>query len=418
MIIESVRLINYRNYHQETFDFSKGINVICGKNAQGKTNLIESLFFLARGYSHKNGTLKDLPGFDQPGFQLFCKMKRQDVSHRLKVLYSGQSRERFVDGQKAKQDQIAGLLNTILFEPDDLKIVKEGPDKRRRFIDQEISGYRPMYLRVLKEYQQVLSQRNALLKNIRYDASLKVMLETWNTQLIQYGVRLMQYRMDYLLKLNRNAQPLHHMMSDASEELTLYYQNNIMTTVEDVHQLEALFRKKINESLEEDLEKGSTRYGPHVDDMVIHINGRDARKFGSQGQQRTAAIALKLSQIEIYKESTGDYPIVLLDDILSELDEKRQQNILSILGDTQAFITTTDDQFMQHYCKPAQIITIEKGKNMRVCMGSKPIEVLDEKPLDESMLEATNEDDSTQMANSNPAQHSDAPDDEKEASER
>jgi len=373
MIIESVRLINYRNYQQETFCFSKGINVICGKNAQGKTNLIESLFFLARGYSHKNGTLKDLPGFDQPGFQLFCTMKQQDVSHRLKVLYSGQHRERFVDGQKAKQGQISGLLNTILFEPDDLKIVKEGPEKRRRFIDQEISGYRPIYLRVLKEYQQVLSQRNALLKNIRYDSSLKGMLESWNEQLIQYGVRLMQYRMDYLLKLNRNAQPLHHMMSNASEELTLYYQNNIMTTVEDVHQLEALFRRKMNESLEEDLEKGSTRYGPHVDDMVIHINGRDARKFGSQGQQRTAAIALKLSQIDIYKESTGDYPIVLLDDILSELDEKRQQNILSILGDTQSFITTTDDQFMQHYGKTAQIITIENGKNMTAGISSKSI---------------------------------------------
>ena len=363
MIVQKLRLVHYRNYADEVFAFSPGINVICGKNAQGKTNLIESIYLLSRGYTHKSGTLQDLIGFDEAGFFVQGTVVKEGISHRLEMKLQGKKKEVLVNGKRdARREMTARTLSTILFEPDDLKIVKEGPEKRRRFMNTEIAGFKPNYGHVLKDYMKVLNQRNALLKDIRYDGTLAVMLDPWDAQLIKNGAALMRYRVAYLHSLNQKARALHKTLSADREELVLFYQNNVLEHLTELEHLEDIFKAKLEAARAEDIRRGATTYGPHVDDILIHLNGRDAKKYGSQGQQRTAAIALKLSQIEIYRESTGDTPVVLLDDILSELDARRQKNILSILGSTQAFITCTDSSFIENFREfPIRLITIQDG---------------------------------------------------------
>lgn len=350
MILKSLKLGQFRNYESTSLTFSDHINVIVGPNAQGKTNLLEGIFFLSRGYSHRAVSLSELASFGQEAFFIGGEIQRQGIHHRISMAMDHKKKILKVNSKKeGKQEVASRIMSTILFEPEDLRIVKAGPEKRRRFMDEEISGFMPGYGHVLKQYKKVLHQRNALLKEIRYTPSLTATLEPWDAQLIEYGTALMGYRVDYLKQLNKNARKLHHLMSSGAEVLSLYYQNNILADLKEQDSLEQIFRQRVLESRQGDIDRGSTTYGPHVDDLIIHINGMEARKYGSQGQQRTAAISLKLSQIDIYKESTGDYPIVLLDDILSELDETRQERILSLLGRTQAFITCTDASFARRY---------------------------------------------------------------------
>ena len=247
---------------------------------------------------------------------------------------------------------------------DDLKIVKEGPDKRRRFLNQEIAGFRPEYHYLLRDYEKILNQRNSLLKSIHYEPSLITTLDVWDEQLIQTGVRLMNHRIRYLHRLNREANNLHQTLSLGKENLSLSYLNNIIDSLEELSEIKNLYQKKLESSREDEISRGATIYGPHVDDMIIQINGKDARRYGSQGQQRSAAIALKLSQIEIYYDNTGAYPVVLLDDIFSELDEHRRKSILALLNKTQAFITCTEDIFNDGDVAPANrhIIEIVQGQ--------------------------------------------------------
>lgn len=368
MIVKKLHLVNYRNYADESFSFSPGINVICGKNAQGKTNLVESIYLLSRGYSHKTGTLSDMARFESPGFFVQCEIEKDSIGHVLSIKVQDKKKTTTLNGKKeSKREPILKVLTAILFEPDDLKIVKEGPEKRRRFINNEISGFKPGYPYMLKNYIKIQNQRNALLKEIKYDSTLALTLDSWDEQLVKYGAGLMRYRIDYLRRLNLKARDLHRDLSGGLEELVLYYQNNVLENPQDFGALEAIFKAKLSESRKEDIARGATTYGPHVDDILIHLNGKDAKKYGSQGQQRTAAISLKLSQIEIYKESTGDYPVVLLDDILSELDDRRQRNILSILGKTQAFITCTDPGFIENYSEyPSRVIEIMGGRKLNI----------------------------------------------------
>lgn len=364
MIIRKIHLINYRNYQDERFVFSPGVNVICGRNAQGKTNLLESIYLLSRGYSHRTSSLSEIAGFEAGGFFAEGEIDGGAVPHTLAVKLQGKKKTIQLDHkQENRRSTILNVFHTILFEPDDLKIVKDGPEKRRRFMNNEISGYRPHYAYILKNYSKIHSQRNALLKEIRYDSTLAVTLDSWDEQLVHYGSALMRYRLEYLQHLNRQAQKLHQELSGGLEKMVLFYQNNLLEKTQDIQNIEAIYRERLKQSRAEDIHKGATFFGPHVDDLLIQLNGLDAKKYGSQGQQRTAAISLKLSQIEIYKEGTGTYPVVLLDDILSELDHRRQRNILSILGKTQSFITCTDSRFIEDYSGvPLKIIAIENGK--------------------------------------------------------
>lgn len=364
MFIEDMQLIHFRNYENERISFKKGINVIVGENAQGKTNLIEAMFFLSRGYSHRASSVSELAQWEHDDFFINAHVISAGVKHKLTIKNNGGKRQIFLDDKTGKRDRINGIFNTILFEPDDLKIVKEGPDKRRRFLNQEISGFRPEYHYLLRDYEKVLNQRNTLLKNIQYEPSLRATLGVWNEQLVSIGTRLMNHRIRYLHRLNKEAGVLHKILSQGQESLSLYYQNNIIDSLGDASKLKNIFKQRLEGCQEEEIQRGSTIYGPHVDDILIEINGKDARRYGSQGQQRSAAISLKLSQIEIYYDNTGEYPVVLLDDIFSELDESRRRSILKLLIKTQAFITCTEDVIKEFDEMPIKknSIHIHQGK--------------------------------------------------------
>lgn len=364
MFIENLQLIHYRNYENESISFKKGINVIIGENAQGKTNIIEAMFFLSRGYSHRASNISELVQWEHDDFFINAHVVSDGVKHKITMKNNDGKRQLLIDGKTGKRDKITGIFNIILFEPDDLKIVKEGPDKRRRFLNQEISGFHPEYNYLLRDYEKVLNQRNTLLKNIRYEPSLRGTLGVWDEQLVSVGTRLMKHRIRYLHRLNREASALHKILSHGQENLALYYQNNIINSLVNVAELKNIFKQRLEGCQEEEIQRGSTIYGPHVDDILIEINGKDARRYGSQGQQRSAAISLKLSQIEIYYDNTGEYPVVLLDDVFSELDENRRKSIILFLNKTQSFITCTEDVLKEGDEKSFKknVIHIHQGK--------------------------------------------------------
>lgn len=362
MIIKRLNLIQFRNYQNETITFDRGLNIIRGRNAQGKTNLIEAIFYLARGYSHRGSTAKEMAHFDALDYKVTAWITGSSVNHQLASKGISGKKYFFLDGKSANRQQISQVLSIILFEPGDLRIVKEGPDRRRRFLNEEIASFKPQYYHLIKNYEKVLFQRNSLLKNIAFEPSLITTLEAWNDQLVSLGTQVIKKRIAYLHRLNQEAGELHYLLSDKKERLSLFYQNNIIDSLEDVNQIESRFYDHLKSHQEEEIKKGATIFGPHLDDMIIHINQKDARRFASQGQQRSAAIALKLSQIKIIYQQTGDYPVVLLDDIFSELDEKRSKGILHLLKESQTFITCTEDLTLENKELSKQLIEIKSGK--------------------------------------------------------
>lgn len=356
MQINRMRLVNYRNYADINLDFSPGVNIFYGNNGQGKTNLLEAIFLMNRGYSHRASSMKELIRFDQEAMYAASEFRSLGTSHRLALKAVNGKRGWKLDGsaessfQKIKVD-----TGCIIFEPDDLEIVKAGPEVRRRFINWELSGLNRSYRSIYNEYERIRLQRNALIRQLRADSTgfndARAMLAPWDEQLISAGSKIYSMREDYLRRLARKAESFHRDLSGLNEHLSLAYKSSVLKKGEsykDETELRTLYQAHLLESLEGDLERGYTRIGPHTDDLVILIDNRPARLYASQGQQRTAAISLKLAHIDLYKESTDLLPVVLLDDILSELDSTRQRNILSILHGAQTFITCTDPSFSSH----------------------------------------------------------------------
>ncbi len=364
MQIERLNLIQFRNYINETIEFDPHLNIIIGQNAQGKTNLIEAIFYLARAYSHRGSNSKEMTLFDSLDYKIRALVNHSSVKHELVGKSIGGKKQFFLDGKLANRKRISQVLSVILFEPGDLKIVKEGPDRRRRFLNEEIASFKPQYYYLIKNYEKVLFQRNHLLKNIAFKPSLLTTLEAWNEQLVTLGVQVIKQRIAYLHRLNKEAGELHYLLSDKKERLALFYQNNIIDSLSDIDQLEGRFFDQLKNHQEEEIKKGCTSFGPQLDDMIVHINQKDARRFASQGQQRSAAIALKLSQIKIIYQQTGDYPLVLLDDIFSELDEIRRRKILDLLDESQTFITSTEDLVFKNdeITGSKKLIKIKNGK--------------------------------------------------------
>ena len=258
MILTGLKLKQYRNYMDQAVEFSPHINVITGPNAQGKTNMLEAIFFLSRGYSHRATNSSELVHFDRDGFYLEGQILRDEIHHSVAVKYENQKKAVLIDGKKERrQENLNKVINTILFEPEDLRIVKAGPEKRRRFMDEEITGYLPAYATTLRNYRKVLVQRNALLKEIKYNPSMAVLLDSWDTQLVDYGAKLMAYRINYLKRLGPYAAKLHQMMSSDAEQLTLFYQNNVITDLSQIQTLTTLFINALQASRQQDIERGS-----------------------------------------------------------------------------------------------------------------------------------------------------------------
>ena len=334
MFIESMELLNYRNYGQLHIDFHKGTNVLYGDNAQGKTNILEAVYVCCTTKSHKGSKDREIVKFGEEESHIKMIVRRDDVPYRIDMhLKKNRTKGIAVNGIPIKKaSELFGIVNVIFFSPEDLNIIKNGPSERRKFIDLELCQLNKLYVYNLVQYNKVIAQRNKLLKDMDGTSSLKETLDIWDIQLVKFGKEVIRLRTEFIRELNELIRGIHAHLSGEKEELSILYEPNVT---------EALFEEMLIKNRQQELRQRLTLTGPHRDDLNFIVNGTDIRKFGSQGQQRTAALSLKLAEIGLVKRTVKDYPILLLDDVLSELDSKRQEHLLSGISHIQTLITCT-----------------------------------------------------------------------------
>lgn len=342
MKLKQLNLQNFRNYEKLTIHFNKNINIFIGNNAQGKTTLLESIYFLAISKSHKTYRDKELIKFGSLFSKIACELIKDDSKIKLEIIISPQGKKVLINEiEKPKISEYIGTFNVVIFAPEDLEIVKGDPANRRKFIDVEIGQISPIYIYHLNQYNRILKQRNEYLKQVVNNRIDYNYLDIVTKQLANHGSWITQSRNLFIQKLNKYANNLHQYISNFVEHLTITYYSNYALETNEITP-EAIFSLYRN-NYQRDLIKGNTQLGIQRDDMHFLVNGINVSDFGSQGQQRTTALAIKLSLIEFIKNETHYYPIVLLDDVLSELDDVRQTQLLNSISDkVQTFVTTTN----------------------------------------------------------------------------
>lgn len=342
MYVDVLELLNFRNYQKLELKLNDKINIFVGENAQGKTNILEAIYFLSALKSHRTSRDKELIYWNKEKAYIKGEINKNLGRYKLEFLLdmNGKKMMKLNGVGLNKSSEILGTLNSVVFSPEDLRLIKDGPAQRRKFIDNELCQIRPKYHYILGQYNKVLMQRNNILKSIYSSPSLKTTLEVFSEQLADYGSIIIQNRVEFIKKLSLIARLIHRKITDGKEELEVVYKTDVNTSLGQNNIKQELINYYIN-GIDEDVKKGFTLKGPHKDDLIIYINGIDVRNFGSQGQQRTAALSLKLSELEIIKSEVGEYPVLLLDDVLSELDPNRQFFLLNSLKDIQTIITCT-----------------------------------------------------------------------------
>ncbi len=356
MYVESLALKNFRNYEKLEIHFSDKINIIHGDNAQGKTNILEAVFMAATTKSHRGSKDKDIIRFDKDDSHIRLNLKKREVSHRIDMhLRKAKPKGVAIDGLPIRRStELFGLINIIMFSPEDLSVVKNGPGERRRFMDMEICQISRIYYSNLLRFNKILDQRNNLLKQIIFKPEMKDTLDTWDDQLVEAGSSIIKERRNFIDMMNDIIQEVHDHLSSGKEKIELRYEPNVE---------EKDFAKVLKEKRKLDLKNTITMTGPQRDDFGIFINGNDVRIYGSQGQQRTAALSLKLAEIEIVKKVINDNPILLLDDVMSELDSLRRDALLETMNDIQTIITCTGyDDFIRQRIKVDKIYKINNGR--------------------------------------------------------
>lgn len=356
MIIKSLEIADYRNYDSLHIDFSGGTNILYGDNAQGKTNILEAIYMSATTKSHKGSKDKDVVNFNKEEAHIRTYLEKEGIETRVDMhLRKNKSKGIAIDGQKIKKAaQLLGLLNVVFFSPEDLSIIKNGPAERRRFVDMELCQLDQFYLYNLNNYNKIVNQRNKLLKDMYFNPSLKETLNIWDSQLISFGSKIIERRQLFVNQLNEIILEIHRKLSGGKENLLIKYEPDV--TIDS-------YDNKLSLNQERDIKLKQTTTGPHRDDFSFLVGDIDIRKFGSQGQQRTAALSLKLSEIELVKKMTKDNPVLLLDDVLSELDNNRQNYLLSTIGNIQTIITCTGlDEFVNNRFEIDKVFHIENGK--------------------------------------------------------
>ena len=355
MIIKSIELAGYRNYDSLVLQFDRGTNILYGDNAQGKTNILEAIFISATTKSHRGSKDREIVNFDREEGHIRTFLENEGVETRVDMhLRKSKSKGIAIDGQKIKKAaDLLGLCNVVFFSPEDLGIIKNGPAERRRFVDMELCQLDSFYLYNLNHYNKIVNQRNKLLKDMYLNPDLKETLGIWDMQLISFGSKLIERRKLFVEQLNEIIFDIHRKLSGNREDLVIQYEPDVEI---------AEFEHKLKSSQDRDMKSKMTSVGPHRDDFCFMIKGVDIRKFGSQGQQRTAALSLKLSEIELVKKITKDNPILLLDDVLSELDSNRQNYLLNSIGDIQTIITCTGlEEFVNHRFEINRVYRVSEG---------------------------------------------------------
>ena len=370
MKIVSLYVVNFRNYSQCNLPLSSMINVFYGKNAQGKTNLLEAIFYGAFGLSHRTSSEEDLLKLGTEAMAVGINFDSFSGKHEVKLKKYRQQqkwkKEIWLDGAKIRPKEHYGALNTVMFSPEDLQLVKGEPALRRRFFDMQISQTDPIYYDLLVKYNRVLLQRNRLLKELRDEGGREEVLQPWNQEFIKLATAITKKRLTALAKLEAIASAIYASITSNQEELKVHYElkanNGEMLYPSSAAELtEAFYTEHLAERQRVDILRGNTGIGPHRDDLQLLLNGLSLRSFGSQGQQRSGALALKLSQLEYVHREIGEFPVLLLDDVMSELDDSRRaQLLLFIDGRVQTFITVNDRELIPNLASNAYF-RIENG---------------------------------------------------------
>ncbi len=355
MIIKSIQLENFRNYETLSLEFKKGTNILYGENAQGKTNVLEAIYVSATTKSHKGSKDREIINFDKEEAHIRTYLEKEGMEYKVDMhLRKSKSKGIAINGQKIKKAaDLLGLLNIVFFSPEDLSIIKNGPAERRRFMDMELCQLDKFYLYNLNQYNKIINQRNKLLKDFYNNSDFMDTIYIWDGQLISYGQKIIERRELFTNQLNDIIYNIHKSLSGGKEEIKIKYEPNVKK--EDLEQM-------IKKSRDRDIRFKQTSCGPHRDDFSFTVNGLDIRKYGSQGQQRTVALSLKLSEIELVKKITNDMPVLLLDDVLSELDSNRQNYLLNNIGNIQTIITCTGlDEFINNRVEIDKIFKVNEG---------------------------------------------------------
>lgn len=356
MQISEVSLQGFRNLEKLHIQPSPGINVFYGKNAQGKTNFLESLYFCAMGRSMRTKYDWQMIGFEEEESHIRLQVSKKNRNERIDVHLKRDTKKGIArNGVPIKKlGELYGTLYTVVFSPEDLSLVKDGPGERRRFLDMELCQLSRIYYYDLQQYYRVLKQRNNLLKDIQKKPSLQDSLFVWDQQLIEYGERVMEARRDFLQRLDIIAAEKLNVLTGGLDQLKITYKPNCEL---------GNMSERMERNLQRDIYLGSTNYGPHKDDILFSIDGKEVKSFGSQGQQRTTALAARLAEIELIREETGEDPVLLLDDVLSELDEKRQKYLMESIDGLQTFLTCTGiEDAVKKYISKDNLFYVENGK--------------------------------------------------------
>lgn len=334
MEIEEIKISNFRNYKEQKIKLNNNINIFFGENAQGKTNIIEAIYLCSLGKSFRTSKDKEMINKYQENSCVEIKFKKKDRAGKIKVQL-GDKKSIHLNGVKLKKlSELIGNLNIVLFNPEDINILKGSPQKRRRFLDVMIGQLRPNYIFSLNSYLKILDERNAFLKNLKDIRKQEELLDIWDERLAEYGIEINRYRKEFIAKIDNKIKKIHSEITNNREEIKIEYCSD---SNDKEKYLELL---KSRRSL--DIFKGFTTKGIHRDDFMIYINGEPINIYGSQGQNRTAVLSLKLSELRIIKDEIGENPVLLLDDFMSELDKKRISNFLENITDTQVIITCTE----------------------------------------------------------------------------
>ena len=360
MIILETELSDYRNYAELHLTFGSGVHLIYGDNAQGKSNLIEAMYLSLTGKSYRSAKDREIISFDKEEAHIKTMVRKNETDYRIDMhLKAGRSRGIAVNRVPVKKmKEFIGLFGAVIFSPEDLQIVKNGPEERRRFIDTELSTTSANYLHAYQLYKKALEQRNKLLKDIPLDEKLYETLDIWDESLLTYGKEIIRERGQFLREIAPIVRKKHSDMTGGKETLTVSYEPNVE---------EGRFERELKNARTRDLRARTTTVGPHRDDIGFQIekdgvNPIDVRTFGSQGQQRTAALSLKLSEIDFLRQKTGDDPVLFLDDVFSELDGERQQCLIDTMSELQTFITCTGiDDFVARRVKINNVYRITNG---------------------------------------------------------
>lgn len=366
MHIRELSLQQFRNYELFAYNFDPGIHLFIGDNAQGKTNLLEAIYVLGFAKSHRTSKDKDLISWEKQYCIIKGNVEKRNTILPLELQISVKGKKAKVNHleQKRLSDYVGGL-NVVMFAPEDLELVKGTPQIRRRFLDMEIGQISKTYLYHLSQYYHLLSQRNVLLKDWEKRKDNRPIIDVFTVQLIEVAVKIMKKRQQFMKSIHNWAIPIHDQISQGKEKLSIEYKHSSLLSDEMTeNEMADVLAKQFHTIYEQEQRRGTTLIGPHRDDLIFYINDKHLQSFGSQGQQRTVALSMKLAEIDLIKEETNEYPVLLLDDVLSELDDHRRTHLLqAIQNKVQTFVTNTSVEGIdKHTLDQSTIYHINDGK--------------------------------------------------------